>query len=153
MQRAESSIRVKAPVEEVYRYWRNFENFPGFMEHVDEVRNTDTQGKTSRWKIRGPLGRTVEYDADLTQDEPNRSIGWNSKPGSGSIETTGAVTFAPVGDYTEVHVVMQWYDPPGGPVGEAVSRWLQDPEQMLKEDLQRFKSEVETRAASTGDRR
>ena len=146
MQRIEKSIRVNAPVRQVYEYWRNFENFPSFMEHVEEVRTTDPSGKRSHWKIKGPMGTSVEFDAELTKDEPNKTIGWNST--GGSMETSGAVTFAETGDNTELHVVMQWYDPPGGPVGEAASRMLQNPDKMLEEDLQRFKDIAEGRVGS-----
>ncbi len=148
MQRAEKSIRVNAPAQKVYQFWRNFENFPQFMEHVEEVHKLDADGKRTHWKLKGPLGTSVEYDAEVTQDVENASIGWNSTPGSGSMQTSGTVTFTEVDDYTEVHVVMQWYDPPGGAVGEAASRLLQSPEKMLEEDLQRFKDIAEGRVGS-----
>ncbi len=144
MQRVEKSIRVAAPVEEVYRFWRDFQNFPRFMENVEDVRLTGD--RMSHWKLKGPMGASVEYDAELTEDEPNKSIGWNSR--GGSLESTGNVTFTPTGDNTLVHVVMQWYDPPAGPVGEAASRMLQNPDKMLEEDLQRFKDLVEGRVGS-----
>ncbi len=146
MQRVEKSIRVKAPVSEVYQFWRNFENFPRFMEHVEEVHLLDPQGTRSHWKLRGPLGTTVEYEAELTQDEPNRAIGWNSV--AGSMQTTGAVTFRELADNTEVHVIMQWAEPPGGAMGEAAARLLQNPDKMLEEDLQRFKDLAEGRVGS-----
>jgi uncharacterized membrane protein len=146
MQRVEQSIRVNAPASKVYEYWRNFENFPRFMKNVEEVRLSDPDGRRSHWRIKGPLGVDVEFDAQLTQDEPNRAIGWNST--GGSMETTGAVTFQDLGSMTEVHVLMQYYDPPGGTVGEAASRVLQSPEKMLQEDLQRFKDIVEGRVGS-----
>ena len=146
MQRVEKSIRVNAPVEKVYRYWRSFENFPSFMEHVEAVRPTDPTGRMTHWKLKGPMGKTVEYDAELVKDEPNRMIGWNST--SGDIQTTGEVTFTPMDDNSQVHVVMQWYDPPGGPVGEAASKMLQNPDKMLEKDLQRFKDIVEGRVGS-----
>jgi uncharacterized membrane protein len=146
MQRVEKSIRVAAPVDRVYRFWRNFENFPKFMEHVKEVRLLDPDGKTSHWVIEGPLGAQAEFNARLTQDDPNRSIGWNSI--DGNMGSTGNVTFTDMQDNTLVHVVMQWYDPPGGAVGEAASKLLQDPEEMLEDDLHRFKETVETGAAS-----
>jgi uncharacterized membrane protein len=60
----------------------------------------------------------------------------------------GNVTFSEQEDNTLVHVIMQWASPPGGPIGEAVSRILQDPEKMLREDLQRFKDIVEARIGS-----
>lgn len=146
MQRVERSIRVSAPVEEVYRFWRNFENFPSFMEHVESVELKDPAGRSSHWRLKAPLGQTVEYDAELTQDIPNKAIGWNST--QGSLQTTGEVTFNDLGQHTEVHVVMQWYDPPAGPLGEAFSRIFQDPDQMVEEDLQRFKTLVESRAGA-----
>ena len=146
MQRVEKSIRVRAPASQVYQFWRNFENFPRFMEHVENVRLLDPDGRRSHWKIHGPLGKSVEYDADLTQDEPNRAIGWNSS--GGQIETTGNVTFSEQDDNTLVHVIMQWASPPGGPVGEAASRILQDPDKMLESDLQRFKDLAEGRIGS-----
>jgi uncharacterized membrane protein len=146
MQRVEKSIRVKAPANQVYEFWRNFQNFPRFMGNVEEVRLLDTTGRLSHWKLRGPLGKSVEYDAELTQDQPNRSIGWNAR--GGGMQTTGTVTFSEQDDNTLVHVVMQWADPPGGPVGEAASRMLQNPTEMLEEDLQRFKDIAEGRVGS-----
>lgn len=146
MQRAEKSIRVNAPADQVYRFWRNFENFPQFMEHVEEVRAVGGNDRLSHWKIEGPLGKSVEFDAELTQDEPGKQIAWNSR--GGEMETSGAVTFTEVGPDTEVHVLMQWYDTPGGAVGEAISRMFQSPEKMLEEDLQRFKDIVEGRIGS-----
>jgi uncharacterized membrane protein len=146
MQRVEKSIRVKAPVSGVYELWRNFENFPRFMDHVDDVRALDPTGRLTHWKIRGPMGKSVEYDAILTQDEPNRSIAWNST--EGDISTTGNVTFTEQDDNTLVHVIMQWSEVPGGSIGEAASRVLQDPEAMLEEDLQRFKDIGEGRVGS-----
>ena len=146
MQRAEKTIRVNAPAEKVYQYWRNFQNFPQFMEHVEEVRPVSGNDKLTHWKIKGPLGKSVEFDAELTKDEPNKTLGWNSA--GGEMGTSGAVTFAETGDNTEVHVVMQWFDPPGGAVGEVASKLLQDPEKMLEEDLQRFKDIAEGRIGS-----
>jgi uncharacterized membrane protein len=145
MQRAERSIRVRAPATEVYRFWRRFENFPQFMEHVEDVRSVD-DGRTSHWKLKGPMGSSVEFDAEITQDEPGKTLAWSST--RGSMQTTGAVSFTDLGEYTEVHVVMQWYDPPGGAVGEALSKLIQDPEKMLQEDLERFKRLVETRSSA-----
>ena len=146
MQRVEKSIRVKAPAARVYEFWRDFENFPRFMERVDEVHRLDSAGRRTHWKISGPLGKTVEYDATLTQDEPNRSIGWNST--AGEISTSGNVTFTEQDDNTLVHVIMQWADVPGGPLGEAATHILQNPENMLEEDLQRFKDITEGRVGS-----
>lgn len=150
MQRAERTIRVNAPAQKVYEFWRNFENFPRFMEHVEEVRPVSGNDRMSHWKLKGPLGTSAQFDAELVTDEPGKQIGWNSR--GGSMETSGVVTFTEAQGMTEVHVVMQWYDTPGGAIGEAASRWFQNPEKMLEEDLQRFKDIVEGRVGS-GTRR
>src|SRR3712207_9304193 len=106
MQRVEKSIRVKASASKVYEFWRNFQNFPTFMQNVEDVQVTQGDGKMSHWKIKGPLGVSVEFDAQLTKDEPGKMIGWNSV--DGSMETSGAVTFTELDENTEVHVVMQY---------------------------------------------
>jgi len=141
MQRVERSIRVHAPIDGVYRMWRNFETFPQFMEHVESVHVTDPEGKRSHWRLRGPLGMNIEYDAALTEDVSNKEIGWRSL--DGNLGNSGTVTFAELDDETEVHVFLQWYDPPGGPIGEALAHILQNPEKMLDEDLRRFKKVIE----------
>jgi len=145
MQRVERSIRVAAPISTVYEAWRNFERFPEFMEHVEEVRLIGDDGLRSHWKVQGPGGTTAEYDAELTDESPNRSIGWRSV--GGDIGTSGTVTFTEMHQEphseTQVHVVMQWFDPPGGAVAEALSRMFTNPENMLEEDLHRFKHLIE----------
>jgi uncharacterized membrane protein len=143
MQRAEKSIRVAAPVGEVYAFWRNFENLPKFMEHVKDVRRASSGQELWHWTLKGPLNTSFGFDARLTEDQPNKAIGWNS--GQGSLGTSGVVTFTGLQDNTEVHVVMQWFDTPGGGAGEALSHMLQDPEKMLDEDLRRFKDVIERR--------
>jgi uncharacterized membrane protein len=143
MQRAERSIRVAAPASEVYQAWRDFERFPEFMEHVEEVRWSGEMGKMSHWKLRAPMGVSIDYDAEITEDVPNRSIGWRSV--DGNLGNSGTISFTDLDNSeTEIHVILQWYDPPAGPIGEALSRILQNPEQMLEEDLTRFKHMVES---------
>jgi len=141
MQRVERSVRVAAPVADVYNAWRNFEHFPEFMEHVESVTWVGADKRLTHWKLKAPMGVKIEYDAELVEDEPNRSIGWRSL--DGNLGNSGNVTFAELDGETQVHVVLQWFDPPGGPIGEALSRIIQNPEQMLDEDLRRFKHMVE----------
>ena len=145
MQRVERSVRVKAPASKVYELWHSFERFPTFMQNVQEVRALAGDGRRSHWRITGPLGREVEFDAEMTEDEPNKSIGWRSTEGHGDIGVSGNVTFSELEGETQVHVVMQWYDTPAGAVGEVASRTLQNPEHMLEEDLRRFKDVAEGR--------
>jgi uncharacterized membrane protein len=130
----------------VYQYWQNFENFPRFMEHVDKVCVLGGNDRMSHFKLKGPLGKSVEFDAELTTDEPGKELGWNSR--GGSMDTWGVVTLTKLDEASEVHVLMQWYGTPVGVIGEAISRMFQDPENMLEEYLMRFEDIVEGRVGS-----
>ncbi|CAN5665027.1 hypothetical protein BH24ACT18_BH24ACT18_11010 [soil metagenome] len=139
-QRVQESVEVQAPVEDVFRYWSNFENFPSFMSNVDEVRMTGQD--TSHWKVKGPLGKSVQFDAKTTEMDPGRGIGWNTI--EGDVMTSGEARFEEVAPgRTRIDVTMNYSDPPGGAVGEAVANVLSSPERNLKEDLQNFAKIVE----------
>ena len=139
-QRVNESIEVQAPVEEVFAYWSNFENFPKFMQNIEEVRMTGED--TSHWRVKGPLGKSVAFDAKATEKDPNRGIGWNTV--DGEVMTSGEVRFEEVQpDRTRVEVTMNYSDPPGGKVGEAAAEVLQNPEREMREDLQNFAKIVE----------
>jgi uncharacterized membrane protein len=140
VQRVNESIEVEAPVEDVFRYWSNFENFSNFMQNVEEVRMMGQD--TSRWRVKGPLGKTVEFDARTTEMDPNRGIGWNTT--EGEVMTSGEARFEEVASgRTRVEMTMNYADPPGGAVGEAVANILSNPERNLQEDLQNFARIVE----------
>jgi uncharacterized membrane protein len=147
MQRVERSVRVASTREALYEMWRNFENFPRFMEHVESVQVSGADKRHSHWKLKAPLGMSAEFDAEISEDEPNKSIGWRSL--DGNIGMSGNVTFAELETETQVHVIMQWFDPPGGPIGEFLSRTLQNPEVMLEEDLRRFKHWAESQTGTS----
>ena len=139
-QRVNESIEVQAPVEEVFAYWSNFENFPKFMQNIEEVRMIGED--TSHWRVKGPLGKSVAFDAKTTGKDPNRGIGWNTV--DGEVMTSGEVRFEEVQpDRTRVEVTMNYSDPPGGKVGEAAAEVLQNPEREMREDLQNFAKIVE----------
>ncbi len=139
-QRVHESIEVRAPMEEVFRYWSNFENFSNFMQNVEEVQLTGQD--TRRWRVKGPLGKSVEFDARTTEMDPNRGIGWNTT--EGEVMTSGEARFEEVSPgRTRVDVTMNYADPPGGRVGEAVANILSNPERNLQEDLQNFAEIVE----------
>jgi uncharacterized membrane protein len=142
-QRVEGSIEVEAPVQEVYEYWRNLENLPHFMTNVEEVRATGPD--TTHWRVKGPLGASLEFDARTTQDEPNESLGWNTQ--NGQVETSGQVRFRDVTpNRTRVEVQMNYWDPPGGRAGEVASRLVANPDIMVQQDLQNFKEIIEGKA-------
>jgi uncharacterized membrane protein len=140
VQRVNESIEVHAPVEDVFRYWSNFENFSNFMQNVEEVRMTGQD--TSHWKVKGPLGKSVEFDARTTEMDPNRGIGWNTT--EGEVMTSGEARFEEVTPgRTRIEVTMNYANPPGGRVGEVVADIVSNPERNLREDLENFAGIVE----------
>lgn len=141
--RVEHAMTINQRREDVYNYWRNFENLPLFMKHLEDVRVID--GTRSHWVARAPLGLKAEWDAEIIEDKPNEKISWQSLPGS-RIPNAGSVMFldAPGGRGTEVKVTIQ-YDPPGGSAGAAIARiWGEEPSQQVYDDLRRFKQILET---------
>lgn len=138
----ERSTTVMRPREEVYAFWRDLENLPRFMHHLEHVENT-TPGR-SRWTARAP-GGTVEWDAEIVEDAPNQRIAWRSLPGA-DVPNSGTVSFvdAPGDRGTEVRVVLG-YEPPGGSAGAKVAKIFgEEPSQQIRDDLRRFKQVMET---------
>jgi uncharacterized membrane protein len=139
----ERSTTVNRSIDQVYQFWRNFQNLSRFMRHLESVEVLND--RRSRWRAKGPAGLKVEWEAELLQDRPNEWIAWRSLPGS-QVENSGSVRFqtAPGARGTEIHVQLE-YRPPAGPVGRSVA-WLfgEEPEQQIHEDLHRFKQLMET---------
>jgi uncharacterized membrane protein len=141
--RTKRSITVNRPVEEVYAFWRNFENLPQFMRHLESV--TVTGENRSHWKAKAPAGKTVEWDADTLEDRPNELISWRSAEGA-DVFNAGSVRFmrAPGNRGTEVRVELA-YDPPLGKFGSKVAMlWREEPGQQVMDDLRHFKQVMET---------
>ena len=139
-QRVQESIEVQAPLQEVFTYWSNLENFPQIMSNIEEVR---VAGDTSHWKVKGPLGKTVEFDARTTEMSPEHGIAWNST-NDNDVETSGQVRFEEVAEgRTRIDVTMNYSDPPGGRVGEVVADAISNPEREMREDLENFARQVE----------
>ena len=138
----EESVIINRPVSELYRFWRNLENLPRFMSHLESVeRITDT---LSRWRAKAPAGTSVEWNAEIINEVPDRVIGWRSIEGS-DVVSAGSVNFeeAGIGRGTRVRVRLQ-YSPPGGKLGDSVARLLgSDAATQIRQDLQRFKQLVE----------
>lgn len=133
------TIIVKGDPAKVYDLWSDFENFPHFMKNIKYVRKTGA--KTSHWVMAGPMGKELEWDAQITDVQENKRIAWSST--DGDIKTSGQVTFNPlVHGETEVTVLLK-FSPPGGPLGDAAARLLDNPDKKLEEDLRRFKRYVE----------
>jgi len=145
--RIEQSLVVHRTPEDLYRFWRNFENLPRFMRHLESVSRWSADGR-SHWVARGPMGISVEWDASLHNDRPNELIAWRSLPGS-QVDTAGSVHFEPLpGGRTRVTVNLK-YDPPGGKPAAYLARLFgQAPERMIADDLRRFKEMMEAGATA-----
>jgi uncharacterized membrane protein len=140
--RTKRSITVNRPVEEVYAFWRNFENFPHFMRHLESV--TVSGDRRSHWVAKAPAGRSVEWDAETTEDRPNELIAWRSLEGA-DVYNAGEVRFvrAPGDRGTEVRVHLE-YKPPLGKLGSKVAMlWREEPGQQVQDDLRHFKQVME----------
>jgi uncharacterized membrane protein len=138
-----AAVTVRRAPEHVYGFWRDLENLPSFMHHLKSV-TTDADGR-SHWVVNAPIGQSVEWDARITEDEPNRRIAWQSLPDS-AIGHAGRVEFTPAsdGDGTEVRVMIG-YHMPGGVLGKAAAAIFgESPEQQVNDDLRRFKQILET---------
>ena len=139
---AKASCIVNREPGEVYDFWRNFQNLPRFMRHLESV--TDHGGGRSHWVAKGPAGMQVEWDATIVADVPGEVITWRSLENS-DVDNAGAVRFerAPGGRGTIVKVNIE-YRPVGGVLGAAVAKLFgEEPEQQLDDDLRRFKQVLE----------
>ena len=137
------AITISRAPEEVYRFWRKLENLPRFMSHLEAVRELDD--RRSYWKVRAPLGATVEWTAEIVEDRPNELISWRSVEGS-QVPNSGTVRFvrAPGDRGTEVHLDLR-YDPPARTVGATIAKLFgREPSQQVDGDLRRFKQVLET---------
>lgn len=141
--RVSKTFTINRSREEVYQFWRQLDNLPRFMTHLESVEILGAA--RSRWTARGPGGFTVSWEAEMIEDSPNRSISWRSLPGS-RIENRGTVRFerAPGNRGTELRVLIE-YAPPGGRAASMLLKLIGEaPEQMIQEDLRRLKQLMET---------
>jgi uncharacterized membrane protein len=139
-----ASYLINKPADVLYSFWRNFENLPHFMTHLESVRKIDE--RRSHWVAKAPklYGGKVEWDAEVTLDEPNVRIDWRSLPGS-DIEHCGSIKFAKaLGDRgTTVRVDLS-YHPPAGQLGQWIAKLFgEEPKQQIHDDLRNFKRMME----------
>ncbi|MDF2457598.1 MAG: cyclase/dehydrase [Nitrospira sp.] len=136
------TLTINRPPEELYRFWRNFENLPTIMQHLESV--TVQDNKRSHWVVKGPGGKRFEWDAEVVNEKVDQLIAWQSCEGS-DVDHWGAVRFvpAPGGRGTQVTVELE-YEPIGGAFGTAVAKLFgEGPGQQIAEDLRRFKQVME----------
>jgi uncharacterized membrane protein len=145
--RVTKSITINRTPEDLYRYWRDLENLPRFMQHLEAVRVTG--GTRSHWVVKGPGGVNVEWDAEIGEDRPNEMISWRSL--DGDVSSAGTVRFArPAnGRGTTVTVQMQ-YRPPGGTAGAFVATLFgKEPGRQVEENHRRLKQLLEAGEIAT----
>lgn len=138
-----TSLTVNRSADELYRFWREPSNLPRFMSRIDSVRQDSPT--RAHWVMSAPLGRTWEWDAELTEDREGERLAWRSLEGA-PLPNRGSVSFgrSTRGDETVVTYEVE-FDPPGGSIGAAIANVFHEvPEQMARADLRRFKALMET---------
>lgn len=146
MSQVEQSIEVQVPVSTAYNQWTQFEEFPRFMRHVEEIRQIDDTHL--HWKVT-IAGRTAEFDAEVTEQIPDARVAWRSTSGP---RHAGAVDFHRLSDSSTQMMVVMDVEPEGAAqkaadrVGDAFSVF----ENQIREDLQTFKRMIEDRGEESG---
>ncbi|HVX84509.1 MAG TPA: SRPBCC family protein [Phycisphaerae bacterium] len=137
----EKSYLIARPAPELYNFWRNVENLPRFMQHLEKVE--ELSATRSRWTAKAPFGRHASWEAEIIHDVPNQLIAWKSMENS-TLANAGTVTFTPVREgHTEVKVVLD-YIPPAGALGHLITQLFgEEPSQTVEEELRRFKHLME----------
>ena len=140
----EKTLTINARVEDVYSFWSLYENFPRIMSRVLSVRSSADHPERSHWKVSGPAGVPVHFDAEITRAIPNQLIAWKTLEGS-PVAHAGIVRLDPVADArTRVHIRMT-YNPPGGWLGHGIAAAFGvDPKSSMDADLVRMKTLIET---------
>ena len=147
--RVGKTVTINKQPEELYRFWRNFENLPRFIDHLESV--TVKDDKNSHWKAKAPAGTSVEWDATIINDVKNELIAWKST--EADVANAGSVRFtpAPGGRGTEVTVNLE-YDPPAGKLGMVVAKMFgEEPTQQVQDALRRFKQVMEAGEVASTD--
>ena len=135
-------LEVNVPSDRAYSWWRGLTNLPQIMPDVESVTAAPDSDQT-HWKVSGPLGKTVEWDAKIVEDIAGQKIAWASVPSEDSdIKTSGAVRFDDHGTSTGVEVSLD-YEPPAGILGEAVATLFANPQSKVESALSAFKATIE----------
>lgn len=133
----EHAVDIHCPAQQLYSFWRQFDQLPRILRHVETVEQID--GTHSHWVVRGPLGRQFEWDAEIINDHEGELIAWKSLSGS-TVPNAGSVRFEDLGNRTTRLRVTMEFDPPAGSLGLTVAQLLgASPQQDLEEDLAAFK--------------
>ena len=141
------SVTINKPVAEVYAYFRDFSRFPTFMENVERIDVLDA--RKSHWVVKAPAGKTVEWDALVTEERENALIAWTSAEGA-DVPNSGRIDFRDAGARGTVVTATIVYDPPAGFIGKVIAKMFQrEPAIQARRDLRRFKQLMETGEIAT----
>jgi uncharacterized membrane protein len=144
------SVTINRPLAEVFAYWRDFGNLASFMENV--VRVDPIDAKRSHWVVKAPAGKTVEWDAVVTDEQTNAYIVWHSSEGA-DVANGGRIDFRDAGARGTVVSALISYDPPAGVIGKIIAKIFQrEPAIQARRDLRRFKQLMETGEIATAAR-
>lgn len=141
------AVTINRPRDELYAYWRDFSRLPDFMDNVVRI---DVADRTrSHWVVKAPGGRTVEWDAIVTEDVPGEAIAWASTEGA-DVPNSGRIEFRDAGARGTVVTATILYEPPMGAIGKLVAKIFQrEPAIQARRDLRRFKQLMETGEIAT----
>ena len=142
------AITINSPPAELYGFWKNVENLPLFMEHLESVSQVDE--RVSHWVAKAPAGTCIEWDAEIVDDQPERRLGWRTLPGS-QVTHEGMVSFEPAtADRGTVVRVEMLYVPPAGKAGMWIARLFgEEPALQVADDLRQLKQLLETGEVAT----
>ena len=147
---AASAVTINRPVREIYAYFRDFAKLPTFMDNVERIDVLDDT--RSHWVVKAPAGKTVEWNARIIEEVPDRLIAWTSEEGA-DVVNSGRVEFRDAGPRGTVVTATIYYDPPGGVIGKIVAKLFQrEPSIQNRRDLRRFKQLMETGEIATAAR-
>jgi len=141
--KVEKSVTIDRPIEELFAFWRRFENLPRFMDHLESV--AERPDGTSHWIVKTTSGKALEWDARIIEERTNEMISWQSLEDA-DVANAGSVWFSPApnGRGTVVRVSMK-YSPPGGKIAASLANLFgQGGETFIADDLQRFKTLMES---------
>ena len=141
------AVTIGKPVAEVFAFFSDFSRFSSFMENVERVDMVDDT--RSHWVVKAPAGRTVEWDAIVTERRENALIAWTSAEGA-DVANSGHVEFRDAGPRGTIVTATIVYDPPGGMIGKLVAKLFQrEPAIQARRDLNRLKQLMETGEIAT----
>ncbi|MET0250847.1 MAG: SRPBCC family protein [Novosphingobium sp.] len=145
-----SSVTINRPRAELFAFWRDLPNLATFMDNVERIDALDAS--RSHWVVKAPGGRTVEWDARVTEEVDGALIAWASEPGA-DVVNSGRIAFRDAGLRGTVVTATIAYDPPAGTIGKLIAKLFQrEPAIQARRDLRRFKQLMETGEVATSSR-